>query len=141
MTQRYTKLGHSPNKTSQARASVKKENKKMKESAPEELIIANADFKNTGAKAEAGLVSDHVVTFKSSAVSKRSNPLLKVGNTAVSLVKQQVEKSNAQKLKPNKTFKEKVSRAAGLFDTLFKIVLFAIILAILVAIIIIIILT
>ena len=142
MTQRYTHLGHSPNKHNNTEATSGK-TKEVKTAGHQEIVYVKEQPQapETSVSLDA---TDNNLNKQSAAPASPNRfiaPFLRAGNTAVSLVKAEVKKTGEQKLKPKKTFKEKIQRAAGLFDTLFKIVLFAIILAILVAIIIIIILT
>jgi len=143
MTQRYTRLGHSHTKHSQAHAArVKNQEPTIK---AQRVVAVRTEKPDT----EAPLIIASFQPAKKNGVSrvvvpapKRIvDPLIQAGNMAVSWVKAEVNTS-AQKTNTSKrSVKENWQSALGLLNTIFKIVLFAVILAILIAVIIIIILT
>lgn len=67
--------------------------------------------------------------------------MVKKGSMALTAIETDYQNTKSENFGQEKTFKQKLHTVAGLFNTVFKIVLFAIILAILLAVIIIIILT
>ncbi len=145
MTQRYTRLGHSHNTHSNLEShavAIKKHHTTPKKQEIVAIVPEKVGTTEISMQASQESVKNNTKEVRSSASPKRIiDPLLSVGNTAVSMIKAEVKKSDERSISTKKTFKEKAHRVAGFLNTVFKIVLFAVILAILVAIIIIIILT
>ncbi|PBQ31692.1 hypothetical protein CNR22_07890 [Sphingobacteriaceae bacterium] len=142
-TQRYTKLGHKHSSPkNELRAS--KNNRTVDDAKNEEALGVKSE------KSEQLLIqaSAYSQSVKSPAQAKPVflpkrliKPLINSGNKALTAIQSDYKTTNSVSIDQQKTSKHKLQKAAGLFDTLFKIVLFAIILAILVAIIIILVLT
>jgi len=138
--QRYTKLGHSSHKHIKPEKALAKESNTLGiETTCDALLAPELKFESPqplSASAEPASAERNFYSPK-----KIISPLIHKGSEVFSTIKAEAKKESRQKVNSKKTFKEKAQRAAGLFDTALKIVLFAVVLAILVAIIIIIILT
>jgi hypothetical protein len=146
VTQRYTSLGHSPQKHSMNETPVIKKNRALpvkdisvsyekNTNTPERLLCSNAlPLKEAPRGTRPGI---------SISPNRTADPFLNTSPKTVSSLETAVEKSSpgAGKLsQAKKTFKEKVYAARGVLSTFLKIILFVIILAILVAVIVIIVL-
>lgn len=139
MTQRYTKLGHKHHSSKNEKLVVKNTRTFQKNGE-----IATVETEEEKMPVLATVSNDNNLAGSQKPVflpKKLVQPLVSSGNKAFTAITADYKKSRSENLSQEKTFKQKAHSAAGLLNTVFKIVLFAIILAILVAVIIIIILT
>jgi len=138
MTQRYTKFGHK---------SLTKSPDQVASLSKHKAIEKNeSEFTNTVAQAPQAEPISASVDVEKSLVKpfnlgtfhrKVVTPLINKAGAGVSWVKSDVKTSASQKMDSKKTFKEKRQSAAGLFSTVFRIVLFCVVVTVVVAVVII----